>query len=625
MPPAAGRGDRRRPRGERRSRTPTSPSRARATASAARPPSAARSRPSCRSSARSSASSRPTPIEPVDAAPASTPGGARRAASRGRAAAGWTQAGRPWTPRRRSSSSCCCCVVALGARLRGPADRHRVPDPPGPRRARPGLRPRRVGNVPAIELPPERRLPAVPAADPVRGRLRHADPRLQGEPARHRPAGGRARAVHDDRRRARRERPHPRASAGRPAFALGAIVAPPDAVAATAIFRRLGVPSTVVTILEGESLINDASALIALPGRARWRSRPARSRSPGRGCRSSSSAVGGFLVGIVVGTVVAAAWQRTTDATLEIVLSLLAPLIAYLPAESIGVSGVLATVTAGVIAGRQAARALSPGRAPGRARRLGRRDLPDQRVRVPADRPAAAGDPGRTRSGAPTELVGLGAAISLTVIVARIVWVFPATYLPRRLSAKVRARDPARRRGRRSSSCRGPACAAWSRCAAALSLPARRCPDRDLVIFLTFCVILATLVGQGLSLPWVVHRLGVVAGRARTARRPWPARRPSTRRCCGSTACPRSSRTTSRSSSSCASATSTRPATPTNGAAAVRRRDRPGAARPPAIRLSIVAAQREAVIRLRDDGAIGDEALHRVERDLDLEAVRTGV
>ena len=119
-----------------------------------------------------------------------------------------------------------------------------------------------------------------------------------------------------------------------PAFALGAIVAPPDAVAATAVFRRLGVPRRVVTILEGESLINDASALIAyrvaIVARGRRRSRSSR--------RASSFVVvgvGGIAVGVVVGCR-HRAWRRTSDPTLEIVVSLLAPLAAYLAAETLG-------------------------------------------------------------------------------------------------------------------------------------------------------------------------------------------------------------------------------------------------------------------------------------------------
>ena len=126
------------------------------------------------------------------------------------------------------------------------------------------------------------------------------------------------------------------------AFALGAIVAPPDAVAATAIFRRLGVPRRIVTILEGESLVNDATALIAY--------RFALVAATVSGVFSLAEAgvsfvvvgLGGIVVGLIVGAIVTEAWRRTGDPTLEIMLSLLAPFAAYLPAEAIGVSGVLA-------------------------------------------------------------------------------------------------------------------------------------------------------------------------------------------------------------------------------------------------------------------------------------------
>src|SRR6476619_3585581 len=143
------------------------------------------------------------------------------------------------------------------------------------------------------------------------------------------------------------------------AFALGAIVAPPDAVAATAVFRRLGVPPRVVTILEGESLVNDATAIIlyrfavaaALTGLF---------SAADAGVAFVVVAAGGILVGVIVGIVVTEAWHRTSDPTLEIMVSLLAPFAAYLPAEALGGSGVLATVVAGLIAGRRAARTLSP-------------------------------------------------------------------------------------------------------------------------------------------------------------------------------------------------------------------------------------------------------------------------
>ena len=225
------------------------------------------------------------------------------------------------------------------------------------------------------------------------------------------------------------------------AFALGAIVAPPDAVAATAIFRRLGVPRRIVTILEGESLVNDATALIAY----RFAVMAAVSGlfSPAEaGVSFVWVALGGVAVGVIVGVVLTEAWRRTTDPTLEIMLSLLAPFAAYLPAQSIGVSGVLAAVVAGLIAGRRAARALSPD-----ARLLGRGvwDIVDFMINGFAFMLIGLQLPAILSNLAPRtapQLIGLGVAISLTVILVRILWVFPATYLPRRLSARIRARDP---------------------------------------------------------------------------------------------------------------------------------------------------------------------------------------
>ena len=295
------------------------------------------------------------------------------------------------------------------------------------------------------------------------------------------------------------------------AFTLGAIVAPPDAVAATSIFRRLGVPRRVVTILEGESLINDASALIAY--RIGIAVALGGVFSLGQaGLEFVVVGIGGVVVGLVVGWVLTEAWRRTADPTLEIMISLLAPFAAYLPAEALDVSGVLAAVVAGLIAGRRAARALSP-----TARLMGRGvwDIVIFTINGFAFMLIGLQLPSILHSLAaysPLTLAGWGLAISLTVIVARIVWVFPATYLPRRLSARIRASDP-------YPSPRAVFVVSWAgmrgavSLAAALALPLepRPFPDRDLVIFLTFCVIVATLVGQGLSLPWVVRRLGVVA------------------------------------------------------------------------------------------------------------------
>jgi CPA1 family monovalent cation:H+ antiporter len=306
-------------------------------------------------------------------------------------------------------------------------------------------------------------------------------------------------------------------------------------------------------------------------------------------------------------------------------VSLLAPFAAYLPAEALGVSGVLAAVVAGLIAGRRAARVLSP-----TARLMGRgvwdivtftingfafmliglqlRSIVASLAAFPA-----------------AELIGWGLAVSLTVILARIAWVFPATYLPRRLSARIRARDP-------YPAPRAVFVVSWAgmrgavSLAAALALPLtpEPFPERDLVIFLTFCVIVATLVGQGLSLPWLVRRLGITAmtgpdteeAHARLAaveaaldrladlELEYPAHKELV------------DQLRSRYEHE-ASHVWPHPEEP-------RDESEQELLDHLEIRNAVLTAERDAIIALRDDGIIGDEVLNRIERDLDLEALRSG-
>ena len=139
------------------------------------------------------------------------------------------------------------------------------------------------------------------------------------------------------------------------AFALGAIVAPTDAIAATSVFRRLGVPRVVTTLVEGESLFNDATALIA------YRAALA---AVATGAFVATTALGNFLVasaggiaiGLAVGLVLATIVRWLDDPPVEVLVSLLIPFLAYLPAEELGVSGVLAVVTAGLVIGGGSAR-----------------------------------------------------------------------------------------------------------------------------------------------------------------------------------------------------------------------------------------------------------------------------
>ena len=144
------------------------------------------------------------------------------------------------------------------------------------------------------------------------------------------------------------------------AIALGAIVAPPDEIAATAIAARLAVPRRIVTILEGESLLNDATALtiygiaiaVAVGG----------SFSPSGGVADLRRAplLGGSAIGLAVGWVIAQIRARIEDTPVEITISLLTPYAAFLPAQALGVSGVIATVAAGLYLGRRGSRIMGP-------------------------------------------------------------------------------------------------------------------------------------------------------------------------------------------------------------------------------------------------------------------------
>ena len=405
------------------------------------------------------------------------------------------------------------------------------------------------------------------------------------------------------------------------ALALGAIVAPPDAVAATSIFQRLHVPRRIVTILEGESLINDASALIAY--RFAVMAALGTLFTPlDAGLAFVYAAVGGVIVGLIMGVVVTEFWRRTSDPTLEIMVSLVVPFAAYLSAETVGASGVLATVVAGLIAGRRAARALSPS-----ARLMGRGvwDIVTFLINGFAFMLIGLQLPAILSHLAPRsapELLALGAAVSVTAIVARIVWVFPATYLPRLLSARIRERDPY-----------PPANAvfvvSWAGMRGAVSLAAALAlpldvPERELLIFLTFCVIVATLVGQGLSLPWLIRRLRVVAGSGaeteETTARLAAVDAAMTRLNGLAEEFPGHLELVDQLKARFSHEIGHVPAT----AEGPRDESELELLEHLEIRNAVLTAEREAVIQLRDAGVIGDEVLRRIERDLDLEALRTG-
>lgn len=291
------------------------------------------------------------------------------------------------------------------------------------------------------------------------------------------------------------------------AIALGAILAPPDAVAAAAVLQRLHLPRRLVTVLEGESLMNDATALViyrlAVVAAA---SSAALAPLPALGSFAVLG-LGGLLVGL--GVARASLWllRRLDDTLLETALSFLVAYGAFLLAEALHVSGVMAVVTAGIVVGRAAHRTFSA------RTRLEARAVWDfvefvltslVFILIGLQLNAILSDlDGR---GA-WELAGLALAVSLALIALRFLWVFPATYLPRLLVPALRRRDPA-------PPWQQPFVVAWAgmrgvvSLAAAIALPLDF-PERDLIVFLAFCAILATLVVQGTTLEWVIRRLGL--------------------------------------------------------------------------------------------------------------------
>lgn len=300
-------------------------------------------------------------------------------------------------------------------------------------------------------------------------------------------------------------------------FVLGAIVSPPDAVAPLAVARRLQVPRRLLVILEGEGLANDATALVLYRFAVVAASVGAFSFSHALGAFAAITA-GEILWGLAVGWLMLRMRRWVDDPRLEIMLSVLTPFIAYWPPEHLGGSGVLATVTAGLYISWNGLRLIG---ADTRLQGIFFWDffiyLTEGMVFLMTGLQARAITAGFT-SYSKSELIVAAAILCAVVIVARFVWMYPATYLPRWLFPALAKRDPA-------PPWQWPFALAFTgirgivSLAAALAIPlvtesGEPFPHRDLILILTFAVILVTLVGQGLLLPAVIRALGLVnAGR----------------------------------------------------------------------------------------------------------------
>ena len=298
------------------------------------------------------------------------------------------------------------------------------------------------------------------------------------------------------------------------AFVLGAIISPPDAVAAAASTKGLNIPKRVTTILEGESLVNDATGLIAYRYAVTAVVTGAFSLWEAT-YQFFIVAIGGIVLGLAMGWIFKWIHKITPDnATTDTTMTFIAPYIVYLFAESIHISGVLAVVTCGLYMSWNSSEVFSQHT---RLQANGTwntvifilngiifiligTQLPFIWEQINNDIP-------------PSTLIKYGAIVSAAVIIGRIIWVYPGTYVPRWLFKSIRERE-------KGTNIRLATIVAWSgmrgvvSLAAALALPltiegSKPFPHRNLIIFLTFCVIFATLVFQGLTLRPLIRLLKV--------------------------------------------------------------------------------------------------------------------
>jgi Na+/H+ antiporter len=423
------------------------------------------------------------------------------------------------------------------------------------------------------------------------------------------------------------------------AFVLGAIVSPPDPVAAVAVMRKLGAPRRIMTLLEGEGLVNDATALVAY--RIAVAAVVTGAFSPGRAAlQLLVTGAGGAAVGLGVGWLIGQVRLRAPKFPIvQNTISLLTPFLAYIPADWMGLSGVLAVVAVGLYLGRQGPRIISA------ATRVQAEstwsmiqfllesfifmliglELPDVLRAL--------------RSHTPAELAGYGAVVALAAIVVRLIYTFAAVWVLR--IARRRRSKPAEPSWQEATFIGWTAMRGGDSLVIALALPLRAAtgepfPARDLIIFLTFAVIFDTLVLQGLTLKPLLRWLRLqdggelddeeaharrVAAEVGLRRLDEEGRRdgvdPEVVGSLRKQYAARVDRWSARDRDA-------------HGAddedhRALANRDGSGAERDATgyrrLRAAMIDAERRAIIDLRDRDAIGDEVLRRVQRDLDLETM----
>jgi len=410
------------------------------------------------------------------------------------------------------------------------------------------------------------------------------------------------------------------------AFVLGAIVSPPDPVAVTAVTRRLRVARDIVTILEGEGLVNDATALVAY--RMAVAAVVAGGFSLGEAALGFAwSALGGIGVGLGVGVGIAWLRRRIGQApVVENTISVLTPFAAYIPAEHLGASGVLAVVAVGLYLGRRAPRVISP------QTRTQANAMWEMFaffleglifILIGLELPFVLAALHEYSVGT---LAGVAAAVSGAAIVVRLIWVFPGGFLLRRILRRLGSQE-------RTPPWRAVAFIGWAglrggdSLVIALALPrvvaaGAPFPGRDLILFLTFAVIFVTLVLQGLTLKAVIKKLGMRPDTATDEEMIKARERVSAAGLAALEALPAEGAEAKEALAALEEKyrhRSHRYAARLRGERHARDERRTEASR--RMRLAMIAAERDALIKLRDQDVISDEVMRDIQRDLDLEQI----
>lgn len=408
------------------------------------------------------------------------------------------------------------------------------------------------------------------------------------------------------------------------ALALGAIVSPPDALAATTVLADAAVPRRIRAILEEESLLNDATALTSYRTAVVAAMSGAFIVGPAL-ATFLVAAVGGVLVGLLVAAVTSFIWERLDDPPVSVTLSLVVPYAAYLPAEHLGASGVIAAVACGIVLGRRSSTIFSPAT---RVLSSSVWDIVEFALNgyafllVGVEAPAILRDLITPLRG---DLVLATVAITAATVLTRFVWVYGSLYLPGGLARPAAGALAGDRRAAIGLVVSWSGMRGAISLAAALALPADF-PQRNFLLFVTAVVIAVTLLGQGLTLGPLLRRLRLgtsgdeleeetlarnrsvdaALAQLRSLARLWPAHGPLLRSL--------EDRYRHRREHLVEA--------DEDGELTISPEREQERAEHRAILHAIVAAEREAVIALRDDGQIGDEILRRVERGLDLEELR---